>query len=252
MLEVVRSCRLAPHQPRVLPSDRFASIGIPTVGAEPQGTSELRCTKSAGSTMWAVRVPGVSDSGTERDSRESKKTSMRVDAGLRHVLGYAGGPRCALFPSTFWRTTTRGTAFYRPDRGRSGRFRQCESGGRDAPAVRVSQSVLKVISAALKVAKKPSEETMPDFSMYEGNYHSLYSGYGGEQAIRQWGNQLVSISLPSDDLGNAMTRLESDSDHKFLSVKKNEKPRDSWKFELAEDGKAARFFQDDVYWHKID
>ncbi len=93
---------------------------------------------------------------------------------------------------------------------------------------------------------------MPDFSMYEGNYHSLYSGYGGEQAIRQWGNQLVSISLPSDDLGNAMTRLESDSDHKFLSVKKNEKPQDSWKFEMAEDGKAARFFQDDVYWHKID
>lgn len=122
----------------------------------------------------------------------------------------------------------------------------------DAPAGRVSQSVLKVISAALKKAKTPPKDTMPDFSMYEGNYHSLYSGYGGEQAIRQWGNQLVSISLPSDDLGNAMTRLESDSDHKFLSVKKNEKPQDSWKFEMAEDGKAVRFFQDDVYWHKIE
>ena len=122
----------------------------------------------------------------------------------------------------------------------------------DAPAGRVSHSVLKVISAALKKAKTPSEEDMPDFSMYEGNYHSLYSGYGGEQAIRQWGNQLVSISLPSDDLGNAMTRLESDSDHKFLSVKKNEKPQDSWKFEMADDGKAVRFFQDDVYWHKIE
>ena len=62
MIDVVRSCRLAPHQPRVLSSDRFASIGIPKAGAEPQGTSELRCTESAGSTMWAVRVPIVSES----------------------------------------------------------------------------------------------------------------------------------------------------------------------------------------------
>jgi CubicO group peptidase (beta-lactamase class C family) len=122
----------------------------------------------------------------------------------------------------------------------------------DAPAGRASQSVLKVISAALKVAKKPSEEAMPDYSMYEGNYHSLYSGYGGEQAIRQWGNQLVSITIPSDDLGNAMTRLDRDSGHKFLSLKENEKPQGSWIFEMAEDGKAVRIFQDDTYWHRIE
>ena len=122
----------------------------------------------------------------------------------------------------------------------------------DAPAGRVSRSVLKVMSAALKVATTPSEEAMPDFSMYEGNYHALYSGYGGEQAIRQWGDQLVSIIMPSDDLADAMTRLEPDGGHKFLSVKKNEELQDSWVFEMGDDGKAARIFQDDTYWYRID
>ena len=122
----------------------------------------------------------------------------------------------------------------------------------DAPAGRVSRSVLKVMSAALKVATTASEEAMPDFSMYEGNYHALYSGYGGEQAIRQWGHQLVSIIMPSDDLADAMTRLEPDGGHKFLSVKKNEELQDSWVFEMGDDGKAARIFQDDTYWYRID
>ena len=93
---------------------------------------------------------------------------------------------------------------------------------------------------------------MPDLSMYEGNYHALDSGYGGEQAIRQWGNQLVSIIMPSDDLGDAMTRLEPDSGHKFLSVKKNEELQDCWIFEMGDDGKAARVFQDDTLWYRID
>ena len=65
------------------------------------------------------------------------------------------------------------------------------------------------------------------------------------------GDQLVSISIPSDDLSEAMTRLEQDKGHGFLSVKENEKPRSSWIFDMGDDGKAVRFFQDDVYWHRI-
>ena len=124
----------------------------------------------------------------------------------------------------------------------------------DAPASRLSNSVLKVITAALKDAKTPSEAeaATPDFSMYEGNYNSPYSGYGGEQAIRQWGDQLVSINIPSDDLGNAMTRLEPDNGHGFLSVKDGEAPQDSWVFEMADNGRAARVLQDGVYWYRID
>lgn len=48
-----------------------------------------------------------------------------------------------------------------------------------------------------------------------------------------------------------MTRLEKDKRHGFLGVKENEEPQGSWIFDMAEDGKAVRFFQDDVYWHRI-
>ncbi len=125
----------------------------------------------------------------------------------------------------------------------------------DGPATRISHSVLKVITAAMKKAKTPSDKpdkVIPDLSMYEGNFNAADSGYGGEQAIRQWGDQLVSISIPSDDLSKAMTRLEKDKGHSFLSVKENEKPQSSWIFDMADDGKAVRFFQDDVYWYRID
>jgi CubicO group peptidase (beta-lactamase class C family) len=122
----------------------------------------------------------------------------------------------------------------------------------DGPATRISRSVLKVIAAAMKGAGTPPGQVMPDLSMYEGNFSAPDSGYGGEQAIRQWGDQLVSISIPSDDLGKAMTRLERSDGHGFLSVEDGEEPRSSWIFELARDGKAVRFFQDDVYWHRID
>jgi CubicO group peptidase (beta-lactamase class C family) len=122
----------------------------------------------------------------------------------------------------------------------------------DGPATRISRSVLKVIAAAMKSARTPPGQVMPDLSMYEGNFDAADSGYGGEQAIRQWGDQLVSISIPSDDLSNSMTRLERADGHGFLSVEENETPRSSWIFEMADDGKAARFFQDGVYWHRID
>ena len=62
----------------------------------------------------------------------------------------------------------------------------------------------------------------------------------------------MSIIMPSDDLTDAMTRLERDSGHRFLSVKTNEELRDSWMFEMGDDGKAARIFQDDTYWYRIE
>jgi CubicO group peptidase (beta-lactamase class C family) len=122
----------------------------------------------------------------------------------------------------------------------------------DAPATRLSHSVLKVITAAIKGSETPYERTVPDLSIYEGNYDSLDSGYGGEQAIRQWGDQLVSISIPSNDLGDAMSRLEFDNGHEFLSVRDGEAPQDSYIFEIGSDGKAARIYQDGVYWTRIE
>ncbi len=120
----------------------------------------------------------------------------------------------------------------------------------DGPALRVAENLLKTISAALKEAKTPSEDTIPDFSMYEGNYQ--VPPWGGELAIRQWGNQLVAISIPSDDLKKAMTKLEHDKGHTFIRLTDDDEPREPWVFEMADDGKAERILRHSGYSKRIE
>jgi len=120
----------------------------------------------------------------------------------------------------------------------------------DGPAGNVAQNVLNTITAALKEAKTPQEDDMPDFSMYEGDYEA--PPWGGEVAIRQWGNQLVAIDIPSDDLGEAMTKLEHDSGHTFVRLTDDDEARESWIFEMADDGKAQRIFVHSIYLNRIE
>ena len=120
----------------------------------------------------------------------------------------------------------------------------------DGPAQPVAQNILKIFTTALKAAKTPSEESMPDFSMYEGNYSA--PPWGGELAIRQWGNQLVAIQLPSDDLKKAITKYEHDEGHAFFRLTDDDERRERWVFELSDDGKAARVLEHSSYWTRID
>jgi len=102
----------------------------------------------------------------------------------------------------------------------------------------------------LKEAKTPSEDDMPDFSMYEGDYE--VSPWGGEVAIRQWGDQLVAIDIPSDDLGKALTKLEHGSGHAFVRLTDDDEARDSWIFEMADDGKAQRILVHSIFMNRIE
>jgi len=120
----------------------------------------------------------------------------------------------------------------------------------DGPAGNVAQNVLNTINAALKEAKTPSEDDMPDFSMYEGDYE--VSPWGGEVAIRQWGDQLVAIDIPSDDLGKALTKLEHGSGHAFVRLTDDDEARDSWIFEMADDGKAQRILVHSIFMNRIE
>ncbi|MBW1843037.1 MAG: serine hydrolase [Deltaproteobacteria bacterium] len=120
----------------------------------------------------------------------------------------------------------------------------------DGPAIRVAENILKTISAALKEAKTPSEDAIPEFSMYEGNYQT--PPWGGELAIRQWGDQLVTISIPSDDLEKAMTKLKHDKGHTFIRLTDDDEPREPWVFEMAEDGKAERILRHSGYSKRIE
>ena len=120
----------------------------------------------------------------------------------------------------------------------------------DGPAQHVAENMLKTIGAALKEAKTPSKDSMPDFSMYEGNYQS--PPWGGELAIRQWGDQLVAIDIPSDDLEEAMTKLEHDDGHTFIRLTDDDEPREPWVFEMADDGKAKRILRHSGYMARIE
>ncbi len=120
----------------------------------------------------------------------------------------------------------------------------------DGPAGNVAQNLLDIISVALKEAKTPPDDDIPDFSMYEGDYEA--PPWGGEVAIRQWGNQLVVIDIPSDDLGEAMTKLKHDSGHTFVRLTDDDEPREPWVFEIDDDGNAERIFRHSIYLNRID
>jgi hypothetical protein len=105
----------------------------------------------------------------------------------------------------------------------------------DGPAGRLAVNILKIIGPAIKSAATPAEEAIPDFSMYEGNYESR--PWGGEVAIRQWGDELVVIDIPSSDLKEAMTKLEHDGDHVFTRLTDAGDRREPWIFNLGDDGR---------------
>ena len=120
----------------------------------------------------------------------------------------------------------------------------------DGPAGSVAENVMDTISGAIKKAATPSEEDTPDFSMYEGNYESR--PWGGEVAVRQWGDQLVIIDIPRDDLKEAMIKLEYDGDHTFTRLTDSKDRREPWVFELGSDGRTERIFRHSIYLSRIE
>ena len=120
----------------------------------------------------------------------------------------------------------------------------------DGPAGRIAMNIRKTIGPALKKAATPAEDGVPDFSMYEGNYGTWSSG--GETAIRQWGDQLVVLRIPRDDLSEAMTKLEFDGDHTFTRLTDDGDRREPWVFEVDGEGKTERIFRHSIYLERID
>lgn len=108
----------------------------------------------------------------------------------------------------------------------------------DGPAGRLAVDILKVAGPAFASATKPAEEPIPDLSMYEGNFESR--PWGGETAVRQWGDQLVVIDLPGNDLEASMIRLEHDQDHTFTRLTEDDERREPWTFELGDEGTTTR------------
>jgi CubicO group peptidase (beta-lactamase class C family) len=105
----------------------------------------------------------------------------------------------------------------------------------DGPAGRMAVNILKTIGPAIKKSEAPAEEETPDFSQYEGNFESR--PWGGEVAIRQWGEKLVVIDIPGGDLKEAMIKLEHDGNHVFTRLTDDGDRREPWVFNIGGDGK---------------
>ena len=68
----------------------------------------------------------------------------------------------------------------------------------------------------------------------------------------EWGDHLMAIDIPSDDLGEAMIKLKHDSGHVFLRQTDDDEDRETWAFQMADDGKAQRIFRHSIYLNRIE
>jgi len=120
----------------------------------------------------------------------------------------------------------------------------------DGSAGNMAINILNTIAPAIKDAASPGEDEMPDYSIYEGNFE--WRPWGGELAIRQWGDRLVAISIPGNDLEDSITWLEHVSDNIFVRLTDNEEQREQWLFETRGGGKASRILRHSGYMERID
>jgi hypothetical protein len=120
----------------------------------------------------------------------------------------------------------------------------------DGPAGRIAVNALKVIEPAIEKATEPTDGDIPDLSAYEGNYESR--PWGGEVAIRQWGDKLVVLDIPGRDLKDAMIRLEHDGEHTFTRLTDDDERREPWHFEIGTQGHAVSIDRHSSVLNRID
>ncbi len=60
------------------------------------------------------------------------------------------------------------------------------------------------------------------------------------------------IALPTDDLGEAMIKLQHESGHTFIRLTDDNEPREPWVFEIGDDGRAGRILRHSIYLNRIE
>ena len=120
----------------------------------------------------------------------------------------------------------------------------------DGPAGSMAVNLLNTIGPALKKATEDGKEEIPDFSNYEGNYDAR--PWGGEIAVRQWGDHLVVIDIPGKDLKDVMIRLKHDEGNTFIRLTDNDEQREAWVFEGDEDGKASHIVRHSGFMSRVE
>ncbi len=123
----------------------------------------------------------------------------------------------------------------------------------DGPAGRLTGGIMKTVGAALAKAGKAAEATAQadaagdsdedapaDLETFAGNFGGTV--WGGEVAVRVWGDQLAAVRLPADNL-DEITRLKREEGDTFVRVTDDGEEREAWRFERDAQGRVAAFWR---------
>lgn len=112
----------------------------------------------------------------------------------------------------------------------------------DGPAGAITNNMMRTLAPALKAAQKPHEGKSDgvDLAAYEGNYGG--SIWGGEVAVRVWGDRLAALSLPSDEIKD-VAKLKYLGEDSFARVTDDGDEREQWVFQRDENGTVSSFLR---------
>jgi CubicO group peptidase (beta-lactamase class C family) len=109
---------------------------------------------------------------------------------------------------------------------------------------------VKGIDAIISKVKPASDkETEKDLEEYTGYYNPM--PWWSEEYISTWNGQLVSLSLPSDKPGDAMTFYKHIEGDTFRRVRDDDELGETIVFERDDDGQIIRYRQHGNYSRKI-
>ena len=120
----------------------------------------------------------------------------------------------------------------------------------DGPAGKLANFALKTLVPAVRAAATEVEKKAADLSAYEGNFEAV--PWGGEVAIRQWGENLVVLDIGIDDFGGDLTRLKPLGNHRFVRLTKSDEHREQWIFELDKQSQTTRIRRHSLYLNRVD
>jgi CubicO group peptidase (beta-lactamase class C family) len=123
----------------------------------------------------------------------------------------------------------------------------------NAQAVSVNawaQRLYDIVGPAVKAAREGAKASVPDdLRRYAGTY-SVFP-WGGEVAVLPWKDGLAMIDLPTDEPVKEMLKLKKTGEHRFRRVRKDETLGEEIVFEMAADGRPARFTRHNNHWPRV-
>jgi len=118
----------------------------------------------------------------------------------------------------------------------------------DGQPTRIANNIITTLGSELEKPAPNPEEEIPDFSAFEANFSNQH--WGGETAVRQWGEELVTISIPSQSL--QVQKLKHDENNRFYRENDIELRSAVVSFEVDQNGETYRMKTNDSYRYRID